>query len=169
MELENSTMDPIRYVDTLNAKYSAMGFSAYSWSHYDDAPFTLLEKPLSRCTVSLLTSGGVSRCAMPPFEPDARNNLRLDEVDADAPSDDFQIHDSYYDHSEADRDLNCIFPIDRLREMARDGEIGAVAPRLWSGFMGRIYKRQAVLEEKAPALARELARDRVDLFIAVPA
>lgn len=106
---------------------------------------------------------------MPPFNPDARNDLRLDEVERDAPSDDFQIHDSYYDHKDADRDLNCIFPIDRLREMARDGEIGKVAPRLWSGFMGRIYKRQAVLEENAPALARELKRDEVDLFIAVPA
>jgi D-proline reductase (dithiol) PrdB len=162
-------MEPIRYVDTLNAKYGAMGFPPYSWSRYDDAPFTPLEKPLSRCTVSLLTSGGVSRCAMPPFDPDARNDLRLDEVANDAPSDDFQIHDSYYDHSDAERDLNCIFPIDRLREMARDREIGAVASRLWSGFMGRIYKRQAVLEDKAPALARELRRDGVDLFIAVPA
>ena len=85
------------------------------------------------------------------------------------PSGDFQIHDSYYDHSDADRDLNCIFPIDRLREMASEGEIGAVAPRLWSGFMGRIYKRQAVLEDKAPALALELKRDKVDLFVAIPA
>ena len=53
--------------------------------------------------------------------------------------------------------------------MAGQGEIGAVAPRLWSGFMGRIYKRRAVLEDKAPALARELKRDKVDLFVAIPA
>lgn len=162
-------MEPIRYVDALIEKYGAMGFPPYNWSRYDDAPLTPLAKPLAQCTVSMLTSGGVSRCAMPPFDPDARNDFRLDEVDAAAPSDDFQIHDSYYDHSDAESDLNCIFPIDRLREMARDGEIGAVAPRLWSGFMGRIYKRQAVLEERAPALARELKRDEVDLFIGVPA
>jgi D-proline reductase (dithiol) PrdB len=162
-------MQPIRYVDTLIAKYGAMGFPPYNWSRYDDAPFTPLTKPLSKCRVSMLTSGGVSRCAMPPFDPEARNDLRLDAVEADAPSDDFQIHDSYYDHSDADRDLNCVFPIDRLREMAGQGEIGAVAPRLWSGFMGRIYKRQAVLEDKAPALAWELKQDEVDLFIAVPA
>jgi D-proline reductase (dithiol) PrdB len=162
-------MQPIRYVDALIAKYGAMGFPPYDWSRYDDAPFTPLRKPLAQCTVSMLTSGGVSRCAMPPFDPEARNDLRLDTVEADASSDDFQIHDSYYDHSDADRDLNCIFPIDRLREMATDGEIGAIAPRLWSGFMGRIYKRQAVLQEKAPALARGLKRDKVDLFVAVPA
>lgn len=162
-------MEPIRYVDVLIEKYGALGFPPYDWSRYDDSPFTPLGKPLAKCTVSMLTSGGVSRCAMPPFNPDARNDLRLDTVEADAPSDDFQIHDSYYDHSDADRDLNCIFPIDRLREMAQAGEIGAVAPRLWSGFMGRIYKRQAVLQEKAPALAQMLKDDGVDLLVAIPA
>ena len=35
--------------------------------------------------------------------------------------------------------------------------------------MGRIYKRQAVMEEKAPALAEALKRDKVDLLVAIPA
>ncbi len=75
----------------------------------------------------------------------------------------------YYDHSDADRDVNCLFPIDRLRELARDGEIGAVAARFWSGFMGRIYKRCKLMQESAPAFAAELSNDRVDILIAVPA
>jgi D-proline reductase (dithiol) PrdB len=162
-------MEPIRYVDTLDTKYGSLGFPPYDWSRYDDAPFAPLAKPLSQCTVSLLTSGGVSRCGLPPFQADARNDLRLDEVAPDAPSNDFQIHDSYYDHADADRDLNCVFPIDRLRELAAAGEIGAVAPRLWSGFMGRIYRRRAVMEEKAPELVRALKEDGVDLLVAVPA
>jgi D-proline reductase (dithiol) PrdB len=162
-------MEPIRYVDVLKEKYAAMGFPAYEWSRYDDAPWTPLTKPLGECTVSMLTSGGISQCGMPPFDPDARNDLRLDEVPPTAAAGGFQIHDSYYDHADADRDINCVFPIDRLRELADAGEIGAVAPRLWSGFMGRIYKRRAVLEENAPALAEQLKADGVDLFVAVPA
>jgi hypothetical protein len=35
--------------------------------------------------------------------------------------------------------------------------------------MGRIYSRSAVVNEAAPALARELEKDRVDLFVLVPA
>ena len=35
--------------------------------------------------------------------------------------------------------------------MAAEGEIGSLAPRLWSGFMGRIYNRTKVIEESAPA------------------
>jgi D-proline reductase (dithiol) PrdB len=162
-------MEPIRYVERLNAYYASQGFPPYRWTLNETAPFTPLERPLSACRVSMLTSGGVSRCAAAPWNPDARNDLRLDAVDADAPSNDFQIHDSYYDHRDADRDLNCVFAIDRLRDLAREGVIKDVAPRLWSGFMGRIYSRSAVVNEAAPALARELEKDQVDLFVLVPA
>ena len=162
-------MDPIRYVDALAARYGAMGFPTYDWSRHDDAPLTPLEKPLAECTVTMLTSGGISQCSMPAWDPDARNDFRLDQIPADADSGGFQIHDSYYDHSDAYVDLNCVFPIDRLREMAEAGEIGAVAPRFWSGFMGRIYKRRAVMEEHAPALAMALKADGVDVFAGIPA
>jgi D-proline reductase (dithiol) PrdB len=162
-------VDPIRYVERLDAHYARQGFPPYRWTVNEKAPFTPLRKPLAACTVSMLTSGGVSRRSAAPWNPDARNDLRLDAIAADAPSDDFQIHDSYYDHSDADRDLNCLFPIDALRQLERERVIGAVAPRLWSGFMGRIYTRTAVVSEAAPALARELDRDRVDVFVLVPA
>ena len=161
--------EPIRYVDRLNEFYHSQGFPPYAWTVNEDASLTPLAKPLAQCRVSMLTAGGVSRCAAAPWNPNARNDLRLDEIESDAPSDDFQIHDAYYDHSDADRDLNCLFPIDRLRELAADGVIKEVAPRLWSGFMGRIYKRTAVIEESAPALAAELRKDAVDLFVLVPA
>ena len=74
-----------------------------------------------------------------------------------------------HEYSDADRDLNCQFPIDRLRELVAAGEVGSLAPRFWSGFMGRIYNRSKVLEESAPAYVAELKKDEVDLLIAVPA
>jgi D-proline reductase (dithiol) PrdB len=161
-------MEPVRYVEILDRRYAAQGFAPYQWTVNTSAPFARLEKPLRDCRVSMLTSGGVSRCSASPWNPNAKNDLRLDEIAADAPTSDFQIHDSYYDHRDADRDLNCIFPLDRLRELQAEGVIGAVAKRMWSGFMGRIYTRSKVVKESAPALARELERDRVDLFVLVP-
>jgi D-proline reductase (dithiol) PrdB len=162
-------MKPIRYVDRLNDFYRSQGFPPYQWTVHEEAPFTPLRRPLDGCRVSMLTAGGVSRCAASPWNPNARNDLRLDEIASDAPSSDFQIHDAYYDHRDADRDLNCLFPIDRLRELAAEGLIRDIAPRIWSGFMGRIYKRRAVIEEAAPALAARLREDAVDLFVLVPA
>ena len=65
----------------------------------------------------------------------------LDTVASGASATDFQVHDSYYDVRSAREDVNCVFPIERLRELAREGVIGEVAPHHYSGFMGRIYKR----------------------------
>lgn len=162
-------MEPIRYVERLNRYYQSQGFPPYDWTVNASAPLTPLRKPLRQCRVSMLTSGGISRRESPPWNPQARNDLRLDAIASDAPSSDFQVHDDYYDHRSVRQDLNCMFPIDRLRELAKEGVIGGVARRLWSGFMGRIYKRREVTQVAAPALAEELARDDVDLFVLVPA
>lgn len=162
-------MKPINYVDALNKHYGSMGFPPYSWTVNDSAPLTRLSKPLSECAVSMLTSGGISQCAMPGFDPMARNDHRVDEVENDTASSDFDINDAYYNHDDADRDINCVFPIDRLREMATSGLIGSVSPRLWSGFMGRIYNRTKLVEESAPAFIKKLREDAVDILIAAPA
>ena len=162
-------MEPVRYVDRLNARYREQGFPPYAWTVHHHAPLTPLAKPLAVCRVSLLTSGGVSHCAMPAWNPDARNDFRLDTIASDTPQADFQVHDSYYDVRSAREDVNCVFPLERLRELAREGVIGDVAPHHYSGFMGRIYKRSYVSDVAAPALADTLSSEHVDLFLLVPA
>lgn len=162
-------MEPVRYVDLLNQRYQQQGFPPYQWTVNADAPLAAPTKPLAACRVAMLTSGGVSHCSMPAWNPDARNDLRLDAIEPSATAADFQVHDSYYDTTDAETDVNCVFPIDRLRELAEAGVVGEVAARHWSGFMGRIYSRTKVHEESAPALAAELHRDGVDLFLLVPA
>ena len=117
-------MAAINYVEELNKHYGSMGFPPYKWTINESAPLTRLEKPLPECRVTLLTSGGISHCSMPGFNPDARNDHRLDAVDQETDSKDFEINDSYYNHDDAEEDNNCVFPIDRLREMAGDGVIG---------------------------------------------
>jgi len=106
---------------------------------------------------------------MSGFDPLARNDHRLDEVGQDVSSNDFEINDSYYNHKDADQDINCVFPVDRLKEMVSSGLIGSVAPRFWSGFMGRIYNRTKLKEESAPAFVEKLREDGVDILVAAPA
>lgn len=162
-------MQPVNYVQALNEHYGAMGFPPYEWTVNHNAPLTKLSKPITESCVTLLTSGGVSHCSMPVFAADARNDHRLDEVPDNVNTSDFEINDSYYNHQDADADINCVFPIDRLRELAGNGEIGQIAPRFWSGFMGRIYNRTKVIEESAPAFVEKLKEDGVDILLAAPA
>ncbi len=162
-------MEPIQYVARLNEVYKSQGFPPYNWTINDDAPLVRLAKPLNQCRVAMLTSGGVSRKDAPAFNPQARNDLRLDAIDQDTSPHFFAINDDYYNHADADRDINCIFPVDRLRELAADGVIGEVAPHHYSGFMGRIYIRTAIVNDAAPALAQRLRDESVDAFVLVPA
>lgn len=162
-------MEPIHYADRLNAFYRSQGFPPYRWSVYKTAPLTTLTKPLSQCHVALLTSGGVSCKHTPLFNPLARNDLRVDAIPQDTPADFFAINDAYYNHQDADRDINCIFPLERLRELIAEGVIGEVASHHYSGFMGRTYTRTVVLTEAAPALAQRLKQEGVDVFVLIPA
>lgn len=162
-------MKPINYVDSLNEYYGSLGNPPYRWTVNETAPLSKPTKPLNEAVVTFLTSGGVSHCTMPGFNPDARNDHRLDTVAKDADSQDFQIHDSYYDTRDAVSDLNCLLPIDRLREMESTGEVGKIAAHLWSGFMGRIYNRTKLIEESAPAFIEKLKQDKVDILLTGPA
>lgn len=70
-----------------------------------------------------------------------------------------------YDRSGFQQDLNVIFPIDRLKELADDGVIGSVADYHYS-FMGAIDALK--LEPAAAQLAELLKKDAVDAVLLTP-
>ena len=84
--------------------------------------------------------------------------------------DDFQITHDYYDHRDADQDLNVVFPITRLKEMWAAGVIGVLPERHFS-FMGHIegVHIQRLTDEFAPQVAAMAKQDRVDAVLLTPA
>jgi D-proline reductase (dithiol) PrdB len=72
-----------------------------------------------------------------------------------------------FDQAGFRRDRNLGFPLDRLREMQRRGEIGALNARHIS-FMGSISAPGRLIRETAPAAAELLAVDGVDVAFLVP-
>jgi len=70
-----------------------------------------------------------------------------------------------FDRTGFQDDVNIVFPIDRLREMATDGEIGSVADFHYS-FMGATDP--ALMEDSARALAGMLREDRVNAVLLTP-
>ena len=52
----------VSYIDRSREYYAAQGYpKPYAWPHYDDVPFTPLQKPLSECRVGLVTTAGKPR------------------------------------------------------------------------------------------------------------
>ena len=72
-----------------------------------------------------------------------------------------------YNTRKVSEDPNCVFLIDRLRELASEGVIGDLNHRAFS-FMGYIPVPKRLLEERAPVVARKLKQDAVDLVLLVP-
>lgn len=69
-----------------------------------------------------------------------------------------------YDNSDVNKDINSMFPIDRLKELVEEGFIKAVAPT-HIGFMGGGGNQKVFKEETGPAIAKILKDEGVDAVL----
>jgi D-proline reductase (dithiol) PrdB len=72
-----------------------------------------------------------------------------------------------FDHTGLREDPNLAFPIDRIRELAKQERIGSVNRRHLS-FMGSIPAPGKLIKNTAPQAARLLFEDAVDVALLVP-
>jgi D-proline reductase (dithiol) PrdB len=70
-----------------------------------------------------------------------------------------------FDRTGWQRDVNVVYPIDRLNELAAEGVIGSVAATHYS-FMGATDPK--LMEGNARELAGRLKADRVDAVVLLP-
>ena len=62
--------------------------------------------------------------------------------------------------------MNSFFPLTRLHELAAEGRIGSVAPRVHGVYMG--YSQRRTLEIDGPEVLRRCREDGVDAVILTP-
>lgn len=140
----------------------------FVWTPNPEAAWSTPVKALSEARVALVSTAGVHLRNQPRFDvdsPDGDSSYRI--IPADAAPSDFLISDTHYDHADGDQDINCIFGLHRLHELAAEGVIGAVAPRHF-GLMGFVPNPASLIAESAPAVAAALAEDAVDLVLLTP-
>lgn len=162
-------MSRIAYVDRLNEMYQGMGFPPYQWSKFESSPWTPLLKPLSESCIALLSSAGIFRDDQPPFDPWAVNDLSFRKIPIDTPRERLRLHHNYFDHRDALKDMNCVFPVDRLKEFEREGLIGRLAPIAITLGMGRLYKRSALQNDTVPRIVEVLREEEADALLLIPA
>jgi D-proline reductase (dithiol) PrdB len=120
--------DWLERANSLHHDFVAQENETIAWSR--------LTQPLSECRVALVTTSGVHLRDQEPFNAQALDgdpSYRVIPESVDAQE--LIVTHNHYDHSDADRDVNCLFPIDRLRELVTEGTLGA-ASREHFGFMG---------------------------------
>jgi len=121
---------------------------------------------LSEATLALVTSAGIHRRDDRPFgREDPTYRVIPSDVQAGGL---LQSHSSLaFDKTAFIRDINVVFPLDRLAELVGEGRIGRVGPRHYS-LMGALPDLNQVRQETAPALAARLVDDGVDVVLLTP-
>jgi D-proline reductase (dithiol) PrdA len=111
------------------------------------AVWTPVTKPLETMRVALVTAGGVHMRSQERFIVSGDSSYR--EIPGDVKSEYLMVTHGGYDNSDANKDINCMFPLDRLRELAAAGVIKEVAPThvglMGGGAMSTCWRRLQAL------------------------
>ena len=143
---------------------------AYPWRRIEPVPCAPLRRPLAEARLALITSAGLVPAGVTPFDETARGgDWSCREIPGDV--DVATLVDTHrsesFDHSGLARDRNLVFPLDRLRELAAAGRLGALNRRHFS-VMGSLTAVGRFIRETAPAIAAALVADGVEAALLVP-
>lgn len=134
-----------------------------------DVPWQSHSKPLHECKIAVVTTAGVHLKDQESFDVEAKDgDASFRRIPLKASESDYQISHTHYDHAEADKDINCVFPIDILHTLETEGYIGGIS-EVSFGFMGFILQTlHPKLKESARKVAQELLAENVDIVLMTP-
>jgi D-proline reductase (dithiol) PrdB len=120
--------------------------------------------PLAQRRIAILSSAALIKRGDKPF-PFGSGECRF--IDADTPAGDLLIsHVSInFDRAGWQRDINVVYPIDRLRELAAMHEIGGVADTHYT-VMGSTDP--AAMDEAVAQISGQLRQERIDSVLLSP-
>jgi len=157
-------MSPISYIELARKGFPDQ--PPYQWSTFQDAPFTPMKKTLQESRISLISSCGFYQKDQSPFNP-IKNDLTFREIPTNVDLSELRISHNFYDSTDAKRDMNCVFPIERFRELENEGFIGAFVSPAYS-FMGRIFMRRELQDQMIPSFIKKFMESKVDALFLVP-
>lgn len=147
-------------VTDMHAEFSFHGNPSAAW--------TPLTRPLSQMKVGLLGTGGIHLKNQEPFDlMDHHGDWSFRIIPSDAAAGDLMASHTHYDTTAANEDINCVFPVDALRTMVANGEIGGVTP-VHVGMMGFVPNGAPLRDESAPQVARLFKESGADAVVLVP-
>lgn len=128
-------------------------------------PIAKVKKPLKDSKIAFITTAGVHLKEDEPFDVNGDYTFRIIPGDVDFSN--LKITHDHYDKKEALKDINCVFPLEILRNLRDEMYIKDIAPRNFS-FMGYIPNTDPLINISAPKIADMLVEDNVDIVILSP-
>ena len=138
------------------------GFISRLEKYTFDNPAWSVPKEASSRRVSIVSSAAISKRGDKPFSWLANNHRVIEKDNLDLVMTHVAVE---YDRTAWQQDINTILPLDRLEEMAKDGEIGSVSNEHYS-FIGS--SDPIKMERSAKEVAERMKDDAVDTVFLVP-
>ncbi len=132
---------------------------------FETPAFTPLGKPLSEARVAIVTSAALHKASDEAFSQGDTSYRSIDRADRDLVLGHWSPN---FDRSGYQLDLNVVYPIDRLEELAAAGVIGSVSPQHYA-FAGNQPDTVSELRlDTGPACAADMIADDVDVVLLTP-
>jgi len=128
-----------------------------------------ISKPLSESRLSFVSTAGVQPKGTLPFDtvhPVGDYSFR--RVPSNSKTSDLEIHQLKYPTFSAMRDLNVIFPIERLRELVAEKFIGSLTKNFFS-FIGYNMDAERLERTLAEEIAEVVKAEGTDVALLAPA
>jgi D-proline reductase (dithiol) PrdB len=150
--------------ETINERYPGSMITKH-----DFVPLARLKTPLSQTRLTFVSSAGIQPKGSMPFDVvHPVGDFSFRRVPSGSKVTDLEIHQIKYPTTGALRDLNVIFPIERLQEAATDGVIGGLTPNLFS-FIGYQMDPQRFERTLAQEIADAVVVDGAEAALLSPA
>ena len=137
-------------------------------------PWTPMSKPLSKMTVALVTSAGISLKSDPPFDMDREKKeifwgdrsyriIPRGTTEKDIEAKHLHINTKYIKE-----DINVMLPLPRMAELEQEGMIGCLAPSSYS-FYGYQWENTDFLREAIEPISKKMKEEKVEAVLLTPA
>ena len=137
-------------------------------------PRTPLAKPLSRTTLALVTSAGISLKTDPPFDMEREKKEAVwgdrsyRAIPRGTTEKDIEVNHLHINTNYIKRDINVILPLARMEEFEQEKIIGRLAPTSYS-FYGFQWENTDFLREAIEPISRKMKLEGVEAVLMTPA
>ena len=143
--------------------------SSYPFIINERSSFTPLQRALPMLNLGLIASAGAFIDGTDPFDLESKDgDLHFREIPIEVAAEDLRYAAKGYDPKYVTEDRNAQVPVDRLREYAGNGVIGALN-NVWWSVSPWIPNARLVADQLAPQLADRLHRYEVRAALLIPA
>jgi D-proline reductase (dithiol) PrdB len=88
-------------------------------------------------------------------------------IPADVPTSDLRVAHSYLDSLRVESDINCVFPIDRVRELVDEAYIAETSSDHF-GLMGHVPESKRLFEKTIPEIIQKLKQEKITAVLITP-